>query len=160
MLNETKVTMDYVNGMMINLDACATHNFLINLASDLIGTIKSIKWENGQYSDKDKQFACGDALNTINIIEDFSEGIPQCVWIQGLYQKADILYKLVQGCVLNKSVTGMYLFNRMKKEYRIITYALYMFERFKQESLEKCNSENNCNFKYDDYNERFENMFK
>ena len=155
MIEETRVTMDYSNGMTINLGGCETYYFLMGLASDLIGSIKSIKW----VKEEDKEYACGDGLNTIAIIEKFSDSISQCVWVQGLYQKADILYKLVQSSVLNETIKGFYLFNR-GKEYKIITEALSTFEGFRQEELKKCGSNNNSDFKYDKYNERFEAMFK
>ena len=161
MIEETRVTMDYSNGMIINLGGCETYYFLMGLASDLIGSIKSIKWVKGKYIDEDKEYAYGDGLNTIAIIDKFSDNIFQCmwVWVQGLYQKADILYKLVQGSVLNETIKGFYLFNR-GKEYKIITEALSTFEGFRQEELKKCDSNDNSDFRYDEYNERFEAMFK
>ena len=157
MIGETRVTMDYSNGMTINLGGCETYYFLMGLASDLIGSIKSIKWEKD--TKEGKEYACGDGLNTIAIIEKFSDSISQCIWVQGLYQKADILYKLVQSSVLNGTIKGFYLFNR-NKEYKIITEALSIFECFRQEQLKKCGSNDNSDFKYDEYNERFEAMFK
>ena len=158
MIEETRVTMDYSNGMTINLGGCETYYFLMGLASDLIGSIKSIKWEKD--TKKGKEYACGDGLNTIAIIEKFSDSISQCIWVQGLYQKADILYKLVQSSVLNETIKGFYLFSR-NKEYKIITEALSIFECFKQEQLKKCGSNDNSDFiKYDEYNEMFETMFK
>ena len=159
MIEETRVTMDYSNGMTINLGGRETYYFLMGLASDLIGSIKSIKWVKGEYTKEDKEYACGDGLNTIAIIENFSDSISQCVWVQGLYQKADILYKLVQSSVLNETIKGFYLFSR-GKEYKIITEALSTFEGFRQEELKKCGSNNNSDFKYDKYNEKFEKMFK
>ena len=161
MLGETRVIMDYSNGMTINLGGCETYYFLMGLASDLIGSIKSIKWVKGKYTDEDKEYAYGDGLNTIAIIEKFSDSISisQCIWVQGLYQKADILYKLVQGSVLNETIKGFYLFNR-GKEYKIITEALSTFEGFRQEELKKCDSNDNSDFRYDEYNEKFEKMFK
>ena len=159
MIEETRVIMDYSNGMTINLGGCETYYFLMGLASDLIGSIKSIKWVKEEYTEEDKEYACGDGLNTIAIIEKFSDSITQCIWVQGLYQKADILYKLVQGSVLNETIKGFYLFSR-NKEYKIITEALSRFEGFRQESLKKCKSNDNSDFKYDEYNERFEAMFK
>ena len=159
MIEEIRVTMDYSNGMTINLGGCETYYFLMGLASDLIGLIKSIKWVKGKHTDEDKEYAYGDGLNTIAIIEKFSDSISQCIWVQGLYQKADILYKLVQSSVLNGTIKGFYLFNR-NKEYKIITEALSRFEEFRQESLKKCKSNDNSDFKYDEYNERFEAMFK
>ena len=159
MIEETRVIMDYSNGITINLGGCETYYFLMGLASDLIGSIKSIKWVKGEYTKEDKEYACGDGLNTIAIIEKFSDSISQCIWVQGLYQKADILYKLVQSSVLNETIKGFYLFNR-GKEYKIITEALSRFEEFRQESLKKCKSNDNSDFKYDEYNERFEAMFK
>lgn len=157
MIGETRVTMDYSNGMTINLGGCETYYFLMGLASDLIGSIKSIKWEKD--TKEGKEYACRDGLNTIAIIERFSDSIPQCIWLQGLYQKADILYKLVQSSVLNETIKGFYLFSR-SKEYKIITEALSKFEGFKQEVLKKCGLNDNSNFKYDKYNEMFEAMFK
>lgn len=159
MIEETRVTMDYSNGMTINLGGCETYYFLMGLASDLIGSIKSIKWVKGKYTKEDKEYACGDGLNTIAIIEKFSDSISQSIWIEGLYQKADILYKLVQSSVLNETIKGFYLFNR-GKEYKIITEALSIFECFRQEQLKKCGSNDNSDFKYNEYNERFEAMFK
>ena len=161
MLGETRVIMDYSNGMTINLGGCETYYFLMGLASDLIGSIKSIKWAKGKYTKEDKEYACGDGLNTIAIIEKFSDSISisQCIWVQGLYQKADILYKLVQSSVLNETIKGFYLFSR-SKEYEIITEALPIFEKFRQEELKKCGSKDNNDFKYDEYNEMFETMFK
>ena len=159
MIEEIRVTMDYSNGMTINLGGCETYYFLMGLASDLIGSIKSFKWAKEEYTKEDKEYACGDGLNTIAIIEKFSDSISQCIWVQGLYQKADILYKLVQSSVLNETIKGFYLFNR-GKEYKIITEALSTFEGFRQEELKKCGSNNNSDFKYDEYNEMFETMFK
>ena len=159
MIEETRVTMDYSNGMTINLGGCETYYFLMGLASDLIGSIKSIKWVKGKYTDEDKEYAYGDGLNTIAIIEKFSDSISQCIWVQGLYQKADMLYKLVRSSVLNETIKGFYLFSR-NKEYKIITEALSIFECFKQEQLKKCGSNDNSDFKYDEYNEMFETMFK
>ena len=112
MIEETRVTMDYSNGMTINLGGCETYYFLMGLASDLIGSIKSIKWVKGEYTKEDKEYACGDGLNTIAIIEKFSDSISQSIWIQGLYQKAADAAKAAEAVVdLDlKKVKGKYTF--------------------------------------------------
>ena len=133
-MDNFQVGVSYQNGINLNfIGGVEGYNFILMTASELIYYCNKLKQE------KDEVYGNVIKLEYFdNIANIYDNAVKPAQLFNLLYTKASVFYKLVEDCVLNESIKGLYLFfhNRSldgKPSIKIITDALKIYnEKMKE----------------------------
>lgn len=157
----TNVTTSYTTGLTINMGACEMKMFLSGLAINTIAQCREITNErDGSILKSTTKLPHHDDL-----IEGYCSGVHGAVLSNMLQQNAEILYKFVQDCVLNNTVSGLYLLRDAPRfgepTWKLILLALDEYMQLQEKEFAMLDKKIPHDFtRYNQYNEQFEKLME